>query len=268
MKRTTILAAVTAAIALAVPVLAEAPAKASGAKQEEFHWAGKVAAGAAVEIKGVNGGIVATGATGGGVEVTAIKKGRKSDPAEVKIEVVEHAGGVTICAVYPSSGGPNECKPGEAGRMSVRDNDVNVEFRVTVPAGVRFVGRTVNGGIEASGITADAEAHTVNGGVELDATGTARAETVNGGITARLGRTDWAGALSLKTVNGGIEMTMPAGLSADVKASTVNGDIQTDFPLTVTGRISRRKLEGTIGSGGRLLELSTVNGGIELRKAR
>ena len=48
--------------------------------------------------------------------------------------------------------------------MSVRDNDVNVEFRVKVPAGVRFVGRTVNGGIEASGITADAEAHTVNGG--------------------------------------------------------------------------------------------------------
>ena len=181
---------------------------------------------------------------------------------------MEHAGGVTICAVYPSSGAPNECKPGEGGRMSVRDNDVNVEFRVTVPAGVRFVGRTVNGGIEASGITADAEAHTVNGGVELDATGTARAETVNGGITARLGRTDWTGALTLKTVNGGIEMTMPEGLSADVKASTVNGDIQTDFPLTVTGRISRRKLEGTIGSGGRLLELSTVNGGIELRKAR
>jgi len=139
---------------------------------------------------------------------------------------------------------------------------------VKVPAGVRFVGRTVNGGIEASGITADAEAHTVNGGVKLEATGTARAETVNGGITARLGRTDWTGALSLKTVNGGIEMTMPEGLNADVKASTVNGGIDTDFPLTVTGRISRRKLEGTIGSGGRLLELSTVNGGIELRKAK
>jgi DUF4097 and DUF4098 domain-containing protein YvlB len=152
--------------------------------------------------------------------------------------------------------------------MSVRNNDVNVEFRVKVPAGVRFVGRTVNGGIEASGITADAEAHTVNGGVELEATGTARAETVNGGITARLGKTDWTGALTLKTVNGGIEMTMPEGLNADVKASTVNGDIQTDFPLAVTGRISRRKLEGTIGSGGRLLALETVNGGIALRKAK
>ncbi len=263
MKRKTILAAMAAA---AMAVAAQATAAPS--REEPFHWQGKVSAGDAVEIKGVNGGIVATGGAGSEVEVTAIKKGRKSDPAEVKVEVVEHEGGVTICAVYPSSGAPNVCKPGQGGRMNVRDNDVNVEFKVTVPAGVRFVGRTVNGGIEASGITADAEAHTVNGGVELEATGTAHAETVNGGISARLGRTDWTGSLNLKTVNGGIEMTMPDGLSADVRASTVNGEIETDFPLTVTGRISRRKLEGTIGSGGRLLELSTVNGGIALRKGK
>ena len=257
MNRTTILALV-AATAMAVPALAA---------QEEFHWAGSVAAGAAVEIKGVNGGIIATGASGGDVEVDAVKKGRKSDPAQVKIDVVEHAGGVTICAVYPSSGAPNECKPGEGGRMSVRDNDVSVEFQVKVPAGVRFVGRTVNGGIQASGIAADAEAHTVNGGVRLDATGTAQAETVNGGITARLGKSDWAGTLKLKTVNGGIHVVMPESVNADVKASTVNGDIETDFRLAVTGRISRRKIEGTIGSGGRLLEMETVNGGIELRQA-
>ncbi|HXK11780.1 MAG TPA: DUF4097 family beta strand repeat-containing protein [Vicinamibacteria bacterium] len=257
MKRTTILVAVTA-LALA--------AAGAGAATDEFHWSGKVAAGAAVEIKGVNGGVEATGAPGGEVEVTAVKKGRKSDPAEVKIDVVEHAGGVTICAVYPSSGTPNECKPGEGGRMNVRDNDVNVEFRVKVPAGVRFVGRTVNGGIEANGITADAEAHTVNGGVELDAAGTARAETVNGGITARLGKADWNGTLKLKTVNGGVHVVLPEGVSAEVQASTVNGDIQTDFPLTVTGRISRRSLHGTIGAGGRLLEVETVNGSIELHK--
>jgi len=257
MKRATILAALALA---AAPVLA-------AAAQEEFRWTGKVAAGQAIEIKGVNGGITATGTAGGDVEVTAVKKGRKSDPTDVKVEVVEHAGGVTICAVYPSSGAPNECAPGKAGRMNVRDNDVNVEFRVKVPAGVRFVGRTVNGGIEASGLKADAEAQTVNGGVELDSTGTARAQTVNGGITARLGRADWDGTLTLETVNGGIDVSMPEGLSADVRASTVNGDISTDFPLTVKGKIARRKLEGTIGSGGRLLEMKTVNGGIELKKA-
>ena len=244
-------------------VVAAAPAAAA---QEEFRWTGKVAAGQAIEIKGVNGGITATGSASGDVEVTAVKKGRKSDPTDVKVEVVEHAGGVTICAVYPSDAAANECVPGKGGRMQVRDNDVGVEFRVKVPASVRFVGRTVNGGIEASGLKADAEAETVNGGVEIDSTGTARAQTVNGGITARLGRADWDGTLKLETVNGGIDVTMPDDLSADVRASTVNGDISTDFPLTVTGKIVRRKLEGTIGSGGRLLEMKTVNGGIDLKK--
>ena len=260
MKRTTVLAAMMAAALAAAPVLAATQ------KQDDFHWSGTVASGGAVEIKGVNGGIVATGAPAGQVEVTAVKKGRKSDPAEVKIDVVEHDGGVTICAVYPSTGTPNECKPGPGGRMQVRDNDVNVEFKVKVPAGVKFVGRTVNGGVAATGIAADAEAYTVNGGVEVESDGIARAETVNGGIKATLGRADWAGALKVKTVNGGIEVTVPAGLSADVKASTVNGDIETDFPLTVTGRISRRSIQGTIGSGGRQLEMETVNGGIDLRK--
>ena len=107
MKRTAILAA----------LLATAPALCAAAS-EEFRWNGKLAAGQAIEIKGVNGGITATGSSGGEVELVAVKKGRRSDPREVKIDVVEHADGVTICAVYPSTDGKaNECSPGKAGRM-------------------------------------------------------------------------------------------------------------------------------------------------------
>lgn len=51
---------------------------------------------------------------------------------------------------------------------------------------------------------------------------------------------------------------------AHVKAATVSGDITIDFPLTVTGRVSRRRLEGTMGGGGRLLSLESVNGSIAL----
>jgi DUF4097 and DUF4098 domain-containing protein YvlB len=258
MKRKAILAAITVA---AIPAL-------GAADSEEFRWNGKLAAGQAIEIKGVNGGITATGTSGGEVELVAVKKGRRSDPRAVKIDVVEHADGVTICAVYPTvDGKANECAPGKAGRMNTRDNDVNVEFKLSVPAGVRFVGRTVNGGIDARGLSADAEAQTVNGGVDLESTGTARAETVNGGITARFGRSDWNGTMKLATVNGGIDVTMPDGLNADVKAATVNGDISTDFPITVMGKFGKRHLNGTVGSGGRVLEMNTVNGGIELKKA-
>jgi DUF4097 and DUF4098 domain-containing protein YvlB len=259
MKRFGLVMVAAAALAVALP--------AAGA-EETFDWSGAVAKGKTVEIKGVNGGIEASGTTGGEVTLTATKKGKKNDPSEVKIEVVEHAGGVTICAVYPSTGRPNECKPGEGGRMKVKQNDVNVKFNVKIPAGVQFVGRTVNGGITARGIEADAEAHTVNGGVEVEAAGTARAETVNGGISARLGRADWDGTLKLKTVNGGIEVSLPASAAVNVKASTVNGHIDTDFPLTVEGKIGRRRIEGSINGWWPLLEMETVNGSIELGKTR
>lgn len=251
-----------AGLALALSVAA-GPAGAA----DEFSWSGRIADGKAIEIKGVNGGIVAGAASGAEVEVTARKTARHSDPDSVKIEVVEHADGVTICAVYPSrEGRENVCAPGRGGRMSVRDNDVKVEFSVRVPAGVRFLGHSVNGGITAKGLKGDVDAHTVNGGVEVETAGHAEAVTVNGSIEAAVGRADWTGSARFKTVNGAITLSLPAGTNADVSAKTVNGGIDTDFPITVQGKIGRRRLEGTIGSGGRELELETVNGSIELRK--
>ena len=256
-------------LALGVLSAALAGPAARAGEAEEFRWQGKIARGLAIEVKGVNGEIEATAASGGQAEVVAVKKGRRSNPADVEIKVVEHAGGVTVCAVYPSPPGeaPNECRPGKGGRMNARDNDVQAHFTIRIPSGVRFVGRTVNGGIEAASLDADAEAYTVNGSVHVSARGHVRAETVNGSITASLGRADWTGALDFKTVNGSITVGLPEGTSADVHAATVNGEIETDFGLTVRGRFSRRRLSGTIGGGGRELNLETVNGSIRLRRS-
>ena len=56
-------------------------------------------------------------------------------------------------------------------------------------------------------------------------------------------------------------------LDTEVRASTVNGEIESDYPLTISGKFGPRRLRGTIGAGGRILNLSTVNGEIRLRKA-
>jgi putative adhesin len=235
---------------------------------EDFEWSGRVAPGKSIEIKGVNGGIVAEAGTGSEVEVVARKSARRSDPDEVTIEVVEHADGITLCAVYPTPRGdrPNQCGPGERGRMNTKNNDVTVEFTVRVPAGVRFIGRTVNGSIEARGLKADVEAYTVNGSIGVATRGVARATTVNGSIDAEMG-TAANDPLEFETVNGGITLTVPAGSGAEIHASTVNGDISTDFPLTVRGKFSRRSINGTIGRGGPPLSMTTVNGDIRLRSA-
>lgn len=235
--------------------------------QEEFHWSGRVARGAAVEIVGVNGEVVAGPAAGELVDVRAVKSARRSRPEDVRIEVVEHADGVTLCAVYPAREGkrPNDCRPG-GGRNETSDNDVRVDFRVQVPSGVRFIGRTVNGGVAAEGLDAHVQVHAVNGGVRIATRGPASAETVNGGITASLGSAG-DGDLAFETVNGAIIVDLPRALDARVEATTVNGSIDTDFPITIKGRFGPKHMSGTIGRGGRRLVLETVNGSIELRAA-
>lgn len=233
----------------------------------DFEWQGALAPGQTVEIKGINGAIDARPSASGQVEVVAERSGRRNDPAEVRIEVVPHGGGVTICAVYPSPDDrPNECLPGRDGRMRVKNNDVKVRFTVRVPAGVGFTGRTVNGGVDAADLDADLMLTTVNGSISFSTKGFAEATTVNGSIRGALGAGDWPDTLGFETVNGSITLDLPDGLDTDVDARTVNGSISTDFPLTVQGRLSRRRLTGTIGDGGRTLELETVNGGISIRK--
>lgn len=252
------------ALALAAAALVAAPAYA-----QDFAWNGRIAPGQTVEIKGVNGSIRAVRAEGDAVMVDAVKHARRSNPDEVEIVVVEHARGVTICAVYPTPAGarPNECAPGDGGRLSSRENDVRVDFTVRVPDDIHLVARTVNGQVDARGLGGDVVARTVNGDVRIETAGTAEAQTVNGSIEAALGRADWSGRIGFKTVNGSITLELPVDLHTELRAQTVNGGIETDFPLQIQGRLIRTRVNGRIGEGGRELSLETVNGSIRLRKA-
>jgi hypothetical protein len=252
-------------VALAAAILAVVPAAAG----QDFSWRGSIPQGRAIEIKGVNGDVRAEPSGSNQVEVVAEKKSQRDDPQSVRIDVVPHEGGVTICAVYPAREGraPNECAPGHGGRMNVQNNDVTVRFTVRVPAGVTFIGTTVNGEVEANRLNGDVTLTTVNGSVNFSTTGSGRATTVNGSIRGEMGRADWPDTMKMSTVNGSITLTLPAGLDTELVATTVNGDINTtDFPVAVQGRVSRHRLEGTIGGGGRRLALDTVNGSITLKR--
>ena len=236
---------------------------------QDFNWHGRLAAGKRLEVKGVNGDVRAVLASGAEAVVNARKHARRSDPDEVEIKVVESDQGITICAVYPTpprARQENSCEPGERWHSSTNNNDVVVDFEVEVPAGIEFNGQTVNGEMSAEGLKGDVRASTVNGSVRVSTTGLAEASTVNGSVYAQMGRADWTNDLEFSTVNGGITLILPGKLDTDIRANTVNGDIETDWPLTITGRFSNRRIRGTIGAGGRGLSLSTVNGEIRLKK--
>lgn len=259
----------TAALSVAAGLIAcdddEGPAG-PGPGTSDFEWSGQVAQGLTIEIKGVSGSISASLASGDEIEVFAARSGRDSDPATVEIEVIEHAAGVTICAVYPDVPGepPNVCAPGDQGSMRVEDNDVEVTFAVRVPEGVVFVGRTVSGTVSASGLRSDAFGYTVSGNVNLATSEIAAGTTVSGNVDVTLGDPDPTRSLEFATVSGGVTVRVPVDINAEVRATTVPGSVTfvSDFPLSQT---SPGVWEGTLGTGGATLLLSAVSGSVSLR---
>lgn len=273
---------VLTAAAILSAIIAGDAARAGAQTSDDFRWSGEVARGKSIEIKGVNGDVEAVLASGSQVEVIARKRARRSDAATVRVEVLERDGHVTICAVYPTPArypsrnrpgrrdrGPNECRPGDEGRMNTDNNDVQVDFTVRVPADVRFVARTVNGRVDATSLRSDLDVYTVNGRIMVSTSGTASAETVNGSIDAAIGDAKWDRPLDFHTVNGSITLDLPKDAAAELRAEVMNGDITSDLPLTIQSSRNRgRRITGSIGSGGQMLYLSTTNGSIRLRAAR
>lgn len=170
-----------------------------------------------------------------------------------------------------------------------------------IDGGVRL--RTSNGGVTVTRVRGDVEATTSNGGMEVDdvqgrtvietsngdirandVRGSFDATTSNAGIHAVLRQLEPGRPVKASTSNGGIELTLdklesdldastsnapitvrlPASIAAVVKAHTSNASINSDFDLTKKGEFSKNRMEGTIGNGGKLLDLSTSNGSIHL----
>ena len=71
--------------------------------------------------------------------------------------------------------------------------------------------------------------------------------------------------LRAQTSNGAVTVRLPAGSNARVSASTSNSSITNEFPLTGSdASVSKRRIEGKIGNGGPLVDISTSNGSVRL----
>ena len=265
-------------VVLAMGLMFATAAGAQSSSQDDFRWSGQVASGRWVYARNMNGSVRVEPATGSQIEVTAVKRYRRGNPADVTVEVTRVGSGdgdVLICALWRDI--TERCDEQEyrtynnrnnrnRNRWDRDDDDVSLEITVRLPNGVKLDVSSINGGLEINGATAQVEAHTVNGGIDARSTGgPVNASTVNGDIDVRMGAVGTQ-SLDFSTTNGSIEVTVPDGLNADISMRTVNGSVGSDFPMTVNGRISPRRIAATIGRGGMRIDLSTVNGSIDLRK--
>jgi len=212
-------------------------------------------------LDNVNGDIVIDGAAGNTIEVTAIKRANsEKDLQRIDILIDADSDRVSIETKYEK----------EDRWFGWGDSNGSVEYRVSVPATISLDAvETVNGDVEVEGMDGKIKAATVNGDIEITGiVGDVNLDTVNGTIEAQFSRLGGRQRAILDTVNGRIEVTLPADADASVSADTVNGSIRGgDFGLEVdkSGFVGK-EMQGDIGSGSARLKMDTVNGAIRLNK--
>jgi len=144
--------------------------------------------------------------------------------------------------------------------------------------------QTSNSSIELDGIDGDAIAHSSNGRIRAEGIrGSLDADTSNSSVTAIVESADRP--VRVETRNGSIDLTLAAGftggvrahtnnsgitlhladpVNARVTARTSNGSVTSDFEARMRGELRKNDIDGEIGSGGMLIDLSTSNGSIRL----
>jgi hypothetical protein len=260
-------------IAIAVLLAAGIPgaaARAQNSGETTTHWAWNVPAGGWITIRSLNGRVTAHRTDGDSVTVTATKRVRRGNPAYVRYDVQRYGDtkqNVLVCALWgdDASCSPTDYESGNEQRD--RSNQIAVDFDIGVPAGVKIGAHTVNSEVTISGVTSEVRAHTINGRVNVETDGgPVSASSVNGSVHATMLHYRPTQAMRFSTVNGSVIVELPNDVNADVELTTVNGRFTTDFPVTLSGRIDPRHLRATLGKGGPLITMRTVNGNVELRK--
>ena len=127
-----------------------------------------------------------------------------------------------------------------------------------------FEGRTSNGRIEVDTLEGTAFLRTSNGGLDLqEVIGEVDAETSNGGISYS-GDMIPGGDNRLITSNGNVDVELMGTPSIKLDASTNNGDVTSELPITAT-TTSDDHLVGTIGDGEADLYIESSNGDVTIR---
>ena len=156
-------------------------------------------------------------------------------------------------------------------------------LRVLVPRQTSLKLSTVNDGdISVQGVEGELEVRNTNGGITLqDVGGAVVAHTVNGGVKVTLSRLDPKANLSFATLNGNVDVTLPADTRGALRLRSDNGEIYTDFDVVLTHQPARveeqrsggryrleveQEVSGTINGGGAEISVRTFNGNIYLRK--
>ena len=161
-----------------------------------------------------------------------------------------------------------------------------LNFEIRVPTRTNLKLGTVNSGaIIVEAVQGDLEIENVNGLITLNQiAGSVVATSVNGKVLATLTQLTAQKSMAFTSLNGAVDVALPASTKANLKLRSDNGDVFTDFDIQMRARGAstiedtrrngggRFRLEsnsaiyGSINGGGPEIELRTFNGSVFVRK--
>ena len=152
----------------------------------------------------------------------------------------------------------------QTGRFGLGGNTV-----IQAPPDAALQLKSVNGGhIEVTGISGEIDADIVNGAILLkNVSGAVVAHSVNGPITVTLDKIAPDKPMSFTTLNGRIDVTLPADTKARLRLKSERGAIYSDFDVKLEPDASKPTVEDGRGAGGKYrirIEKSvygSINGG-------
>jgi len=189
----------------------------------------------------------------------------------------------------PPAGMRRLTQPGGFG-VEERDNEMSVSsafnreinLAVEVPTRTKLKVSIVNGGITVDSVDSEIEINTVGGAIMLtNVGGSVVAHAVDGNITATVARVAPQAPMAFTSLNGDIDVTLPAAVKANLRLRSDQGDVFTDFDVQVIASASanqtqrngrgvridvNRSIYGTVNGGGPDFELRTFDGNIYVRK--
>jgi len=133
----------------------------------------------------------------------------------------------------------------------------------------RIAAQTGDGSLRIESSRGEVSAHSGDGKITLDGVFQGlEAKSGDGRIdvTARAGsrmEKDW----SIRSGDGNVRLILPEGFAATLDASTSDGRIDSEQPITMEGSSSKNRLTGKLNNGGYRLRIQTGDGNINIRKS-
>jgi len=258
-------------------IFACATSAAAQQTQPDFRWEKAIPANSLVRASNLSGDVTVTPSSSGKVEVTGYKHGSKRYFDRITVTVVELRDGLIICPDYKDmdmscdeDGFHVHDSWGRRGWRDRDNDDLSVDIEVKMPKGMEVHASSVSGNVSVVGAEGDVKATSVSGDVRLQGlrATAVKATSVSGNVTVAVDALSGTGDLKFTSVSGNVVAELPKDINADVSMHSVSGSFDSDFPLTLSGRMSRSRLEGRIGKGGREIQISTVSGNVRLRATK